>query len=117
LEIENQKNKLIEEGMKDDKKQIDKSDEGLNRHFVDNGKGLTYSTEKTSESGVIRETYHEPRSEAEENQIVKLDKEVEKKVKSQAEKLENKEKGEPDLTQKNETQVQRRDESSKSNSN
>jgi len=59
LEIEEQKNKLIEEGIKDDKNQVDKSEKSLNRHFIDNGGNLTYSVERKDKNSSIRESYIE----------------------------------------------------------
>jgi hypothetical protein len=66
-EIEKQKNELIEENIKSDKKQVEKSEKNLTRHFIDSGNGLTYSTERKDKDKIIQETYHESRNKEEKN--------------------------------------------------
>jgi hypothetical protein len=93
-EIEKQKNELIEESMKENKKIVNKQEENLTRHFVDDGSSLIYSTEKVNENGVIKKTYCESKNE-----------EKSKPIKQNTEKLEDKQAGETNSTQRNEVQV------------
>jgi len=71
-EIERQKNALIEEGMKGERKKVDSSGKSLDRHFVYDGYGLSYSVEGVNDKGVFKENYWEsyygPRRELEKSQ-------------------------------------------------
>jgi len=57
-EIERQKNELIEE-VKGDKNYVEKPEESLNRHFIDSGDSLTFSTERKDKDSAIKESYTE----------------------------------------------------------
>jgi len=82
-EIEKQKNELIEEDMKGDKKQTDKSGEVLNRHFVDSGDSLTYSIERKNKDGVVKESYIERNQKRREQELEEKKKDLEQQTQSQ----------------------------------
>lgn len=56
-EIERQKNELIEEGMKGERRRVDESGKILNRHFVYDGYGLSYSVERIGDKRLFKENY------------------------------------------------------------
>ena len=95
LEIEKQKNELIEEGMEGDRKRFDEYGNSLNRHFVDNLDSLVYSVEKKGKDGVVKESYIERNQKRRLQESTSADKETkstekENSQQNQSQKLENK---------------------------